>query len=102
VGIRPRWHLRQLERGGLSLKPLSLLAVLLLWQALAALNSSLQFYNPKLFPAPSDIAVAGWTLALKATCSATSSCLSGAWWSALRRRPARHRARSADRQGPLV
>jgi ABC-type nitrate/sulfonate/bicarbonate transport system permease component len=55
----------QLERGGLSLKPLSLLAVLLLWQALAALNGSLQFYNPKLFPAPSDIAVAGWTLALK-------------------------------------
>jgi ABC-type nitrate/sulfonate/bicarbonate transport system permease component len=55
----------QLERGGLSLKPLSLLAVLLLWQALALLNASLQFYNPKLFPAPSDIAVAGWTLAQK-------------------------------------
>ncbi len=36
--------------------------VLLLWQALAVLNGSLQFYNPKLFPAPSDIAVAGWTL----------------------------------------
>src|SRR5215216_5173338 len=52
----------QLERGGLSLKPLSLLMVLLLWQALAVLNGSLQFYNPKLFPAPSDIAVAGWTL----------------------------------------
>ncbi len=55
----------QLELGGLSLKPLSLLAVFLLWQALAVLNGSLQFYNPKLFPAPSDIAVAGWTLALK-------------------------------------
>ena len=55
----------QLERGGLSLKPLSLLAVVLLWQALAVLNGSLQFYNPKLFPAPSDIATAGWTLAQK-------------------------------------
>jgi ABC-type nitrate/sulfonate/bicarbonate transport system permease component len=54
----------QLERGGLSLKPLSLLMVLVLWQALAVLNGSLHFYNPKLFPAPSDIAVAGWTLML--------------------------------------
>jgi ABC-type nitrate/sulfonate/bicarbonate transport system permease component len=55
----------QLERGGLSLKPLSLLMVVLLWQALAVLNANLQFYNPKLFPAPVDIAVAGWSLMLK-------------------------------------
>ncbi|MDQ3809848.1 MAG: ABC transporter permease, partial [Chloroflexota bacterium] len=55
----------QLERGGLSLKPLSLLAVIVLWQALAVLNGSLHFYNPKLFPAPADIALAGWGLAEK-------------------------------------
>lgn len=55
----------QLERGGLSLKPLSLLGVLVLWQILALVNGSLQFYNPKLFPSPADIAVAGWTLAEK-------------------------------------
>jgi ABC-type nitrate/sulfonate/bicarbonate transport system permease component len=55
----------QLERGGLSLKPLSLLGVLALWQLLAVANGSLEFYNPKLFPSPADIAVAGWTLAEK-------------------------------------
>src|SRR5919204_523868 len=55
----------QLERGRLSLKPLSLLAVIAFWQALALLNGGLHFYNPKLFPAPADIALAGWALAEK-------------------------------------
>ena len=55
----------ELERGRLSLKPLSLLAVILFWQALALLNGAIHFYNPKLFPAPADIALAGWALAEK-------------------------------------
>ena len=55
----------ELERGRLSLKPLSLLAVILFWQALALLNGAVHFYNPKLFPAPADIALAGWALAEK-------------------------------------
>src|SRR5258707_8419395 len=55
----------ELERGRLSLKPFSLLAVIVFWQALALLNGGLHFYNPKLFPAPADIALAGWALAEK-------------------------------------
>jgi ABC-type nitrate/sulfonate/bicarbonate transport system permease component len=55
----------ELERGRLSLKPLSLLAVILFWQALALLNGAIHFYNPKLFPSPADIALAGWALAEK-------------------------------------
>jgi ABC-type nitrate/sulfonate/bicarbonate transport system permease component len=55
----------ELERGRLSLKPLSLLAVILFWQGLALLNGGLHFYNPKLFPAPADIALAGLALAEK-------------------------------------
>src|SRR5438105_1796490 len=55
----------QLEGGGLSLKPLSLLGVLLIWQLLAIMNGSLHFYNPKLLPSPADIALAGWALAQK-------------------------------------
>ncbi|MDQ6669883.1 MAG: ABC transporter permease [Chloroflexota bacterium] len=53
------------QRGGLSLKPFSLLAVIALWQALAMLNVALHFYNAKLFPSPVDIALAGWALAEK-------------------------------------
>lgn len=53
------------SRGGLSLKPLSLIGVIALWQVLAVLNGSLHFYNPKLFPSPADIALAGWALAQK-------------------------------------
>jgi ABC-type nitrate/sulfonate/bicarbonate transport system permease component len=55
----------QLEGGKLSLKPLSLLVVIAFWQALAVLNGALHFYNPKLFPSPADIALAGWVLAEK-------------------------------------
>jgi ABC-type nitrate/sulfonate/bicarbonate transport system permease component len=55
----------ELERGRLSLKPLSLLAVIVFWQMLALLNGAVHFYNPKLFPSPADIALAGWTLAEK-------------------------------------
>jgi ABC-type nitrate/sulfonate/bicarbonate transport system permease component len=55
----------QFQRGGLSAKPLSLLAVVLAWQLLAVLNGGLHFYNPKLFPSPADITLAGWTLAQK-------------------------------------
>ena len=55
----------ELERGRLSLKPFSLLAVILFWQALALLNGAIHFYNPKLFPAPADIALAGLALAEK-------------------------------------
>src|SRR5579884_371180 len=53
----------EMERGGLSLKPLSLLAVVVLWQLIAMLNGVLHFYNPRLIPGPADLVVAGWNLA---------------------------------------
>ena len=49
--------------GGGSAKPIALAAVILLWQAVGFLNDWLHFYNPKLFPAPLDVAVSAWRLA---------------------------------------
>ncbi|MEP7284412.1 MAG: ABC transporter permease [Chloroflexota bacterium] len=45
-------------------KPFSILAVLLIWQAVAILNQLVAkpFYNPLLFPAPFDILKAAWGL----------------------------------------
>ena len=53
----------EMERGGMSLKPVSLLAIIVLWQLLEVLNGYLHFYNPRLIPGPVDIARAGWSLA---------------------------------------
>ncbi len=49
--------------GGGSAKPIALAAVILLWQAVGFLNDWLHFYNPKLFPAPLDVAISAWRLA---------------------------------------
>jgi ABC-type nitrate/sulfonate/bicarbonate transport system permease component len=53
----------EMERGGLSVKPLSLVAVVALWQLVAVFNGYLHFYNPRLVPGPADVVVAGWNLA---------------------------------------
>lgn len=55
---------QQLEPRSRSIKPLSLLAVVAIWQLVAIVNDGLpkQFYNPLLFPSPLDIARAGWEL----------------------------------------
>jgi ABC-type nitrate/sulfonate/bicarbonate transport system permease component len=46
-----------------SAKPLSLIAVILLWEAVGLLDLWLNFYNQRLFPAPHDVALAAWRLA---------------------------------------
>jgi ABC-type nitrate/sulfonate/bicarbonate transport system permease component len=48
---------------GGSAKPLSLLAVILLWQGIGLLNIWLHLYNARLFPAPLDVVVSAWRLA---------------------------------------
>ncbi len=44
-------------------KPISIVAVILLWQAIGWFNGWVHFYNPRLFPAPSDVVVSAWKLA---------------------------------------
>jgi ABC-type nitrate/sulfonate/bicarbonate transport system permease component len=46
-----------------AVKPLSIVVVLLLWQAIGSLNARMHFYNPRLFPAPADVVVSAWKLA---------------------------------------
>ena len=46
-----------------AVKPTSIGAVILVWQALGSLNEWLHLYNPKLFPAPIDVVVSAWKLA---------------------------------------
>lgn len=48
---------------GGSVKPISLVVVILLWQVAGSLNTWLHFYNPRLFPDPLDIVVSSWKLA---------------------------------------
>jgi ABC-type nitrate/sulfonate/bicarbonate transport system permease component len=48
---------------GQTVKPLSIVAVILLWQAIGSLNERMHFYNPRLFPAPADVLVSAWKLA---------------------------------------
>ncbi|MBV9634891.1 MAG: ABC transporter permease [Methylobacteriaceae bacterium] len=44
-------------------KLLSIVAVILGWQAIGLLNARMHFYNPRLFPSPADIIQAAWALA---------------------------------------
>lgn len=53
---------RTAPRRVISVKPLSLLAVLVFWQLTATLNGRMHFYNARLFPAPLDIVRAGWEM----------------------------------------
>lgn len=46
-----------------AIKPLSIVVVILLWQAIGSLNTRMHFYNPWLFPAPADVVVSAWKLA---------------------------------------
>jgi ABC-type nitrate/sulfonate/bicarbonate transport system permease component len=48
---------------GRSAKPLSLVVVILLWQAVGFANGWWHSYNPRLFPAPLDVIVSAWHLA---------------------------------------
>ncbi len=48
---------------GQAVKPLSIVVVILLWQAVGSLNELRHFYNPRLFPAPADVVVSAWKLA---------------------------------------
>ena len=43
-------------------KLLSIVVVILGWQAIGLVNSRMHFYNPRLFPAPADIIQAAWAL----------------------------------------
>ena len=45
-----------------SVKPISIAAVILLWQVVGSLNLLFHFYNPRLFPAPVDVGVSAWKL----------------------------------------
>jgi ABC-type nitrate/sulfonate/bicarbonate transport system permease component len=54
---------QQVRRRGRAVKLASLFALLASWQLIAILNTAVAFYNPRLFPSPADIAVAGWKLA---------------------------------------
>jgi ABC-type nitrate/sulfonate/bicarbonate transport system permease component len=49
--------------GSGSVKPISLAAVILVWQAVGFLNNWLHLYNARLFPAPLDVVVSAWRLA---------------------------------------
>ena len=46
-----------------AVKPTSIAAVILLWQAVGWLNGWAHLYNPRLFPAPVDVALSAWKLA---------------------------------------
>jgi ABC-type nitrate/sulfonate/bicarbonate transport system permease component len=46
-----------------AVKPLSIVVVILLWQAIGLLNERMHFYNPRLFPAPADVVLSAWKLA---------------------------------------
>jgi ABC-type nitrate/sulfonate/bicarbonate transport system permease component len=46
-----------------AVKPLSIVVVIVLWQAIGLLNDHMHFYNPRLFPAPADVVASAWKLA---------------------------------------
>src|SRR5262245_26593491 len=46
-----------------ALKPISILTVILLWQAAGSLNERLHLYNPRLFPTPVDVVASALKLA---------------------------------------
>jgi ABC-type nitrate/sulfonate/bicarbonate transport system permease component len=48
---------------GQAVKPLSIVVVILLWQAIGSLNERMHLYNPRLFPAPADVVLSAWKLA---------------------------------------
>jgi ABC-type nitrate/sulfonate/bicarbonate transport system permease component len=54
--VRQRWR-------GPSYKPVSLIVVILLWQAVGTLNTWRHLYNPRLFPSPLGVIASAWHLA---------------------------------------